>query len=423
MQPRKTIVFAVLAAATLPAFALTPEELFTQLSPSIWFVYGVDTTERRLSQGSGVVIGPQRVITNCHVVRGASTVFLRKENVLYVAKVELRDPARDLCQLQVANLNAPAVALGTHKELKVGQKVYALGNPKGFEVTLSDGLVSALRGPDGKDPIIQTTAPISPGSSGGGLFNEQGRLIGVTTLQDRAGQNLNFAVPADWIGEMSGRTQLAEDKKKEKIAALQATGVAYNPASSALPAVGTTWKYRYVDHRFSNTQVFSFGVSAVDGWAVHETMAPEGATSSQIRKLVTGADEMRFAVYPLAAGRSLLEFNPYLLAREENLRKLTGIDGYPGDRSNPWKIAARSLGWSEVKVPAGAFRALQVELTGTRTQAINYGIGADKLQRFVYRIWYAPDVGRYVRIHHESWSPAGLNSSETIELQAAPGSN
>src|SRR4051812_35491444 len=100
-----------LALHSLPALSLSPEDLFSRLSPSIWFVYGVDQTERRTSQGSGVVIGPQRVVTNCHVVRGADTVFLRKENVIYVAKIEFRDPSRDLCQLQVANLNAPAVPL------------------------------------------------------------------------------------------------------------------------------------------------------------------------------------------------------------------------------------------------------------------------------------------------------------------------
>lgn len=142
--------------------------MFARVSPSVFFVYGADSNERRLTQGSEVVIAPLRVITNCHVVRDAATVFVRKENVIYLAKVEHRDAKRDLCQQQVPNLSAPAVTLGSSRDLKVGQKVYALGNPKGFEVTLSDGLVSALRGPDGVDPIIQTTVPISPGSSGGG---------------------------------------------------------------------------------------------------------------------------------------------------------------------------------------------------------------------------------------------------------------
>jgi S1-C subfamily serine protease len=226
------LVGVAVSLGAAPAAALTPEEVFTRVSPSVWFVYGADDTDRRLTQGSGVVVAPQRVITNCHVLENASTVFVRKENVIYIAKVEFRDARRDLCQLQVPNFTAPAVALGSSRELRVGQKVYALGNPKGLEVTLSDGLVSALRGPDGVEPIVQTTAPISPGSSGGGLFDDRGRLVGVTTLQRRDGQNLNFALPAEWVAELPQRVKLAAEEtalarklKDEQLAGLRERGV------------------------------------------------------------------------------------------------------------------------------------------------------------------------------------------------------
>jgi serine protease Do len=421
MDCRKTLLLAVLGVFTLPAWALTPEELYARLSPSIWFVYGVDPGEKRLSQGSGVVIGPQRVITNCHVLQGASSVFLRKENMIFLAKVEYRDLARDLCQLQVANLTAPAVQVGSTKDLKVGQKVFALGNPKGLEVTLSDGLVSALRGPDGKDPIVQTTAAISQGSSGGGLFNEKGQLVGVTTMQNRSGQNLNFAVPADWVTELPERMKAAEEKKTEQVAAVRASGVAYNPASEGLPPVGAAWQYRYVDNRFSKTLLYNLNVSAVDGWAVHETFSPQDATSSQRERSVAGADEMRFIARRLGAGRTVLEFNPYLLSRgEDAYGKLSGISGYPGSAGNPWKISVKQLGWAEITVPAGTFRAMQFELRGARTQAMNPGMATgDWVGRFLYRIWYAPDARRFVRIRHESWTPSGaLNSDDTVELQS-----
>ena len=89
--------------------------------------------------------------------------------------------------------------------MQVGQKVYAIGSPQGLDLTLSDGMVSSLReGEDGT--FIQTTAPISPGSSGGGLFNERGVLVGIVTFQMRSGQNLNFAIPADWIERMRSTT-------------------------------------------------------------------------------------------------------------------------------------------------------------------------------------------------------------------------
>jgi hypothetical protein len=85
--------------------------------------------------------------------------------------------------------------------IRTGERVYAVGTPRGLEATMSEGVVSSIRQtPDG--PIIQTTAPISPGSSGGGLFDATGLLVGVTTFQLRDSQNLNFAVPTDFVKKL-----------------------------------------------------------------------------------------------------------------------------------------------------------------------------------------------------------------------------
>jgi tetratricopeptide (TPR) repeat protein len=120
--------------------------------------------------------------------------------------MQYSDPSRDLCQLSVPNLQAPPVVLGTAKKLKVGQRVYAIGAPEDLELTLSEGLISSLRPHEGSD-YIQTSAAISLGSSGGGLFDDQGQLIGITTFYHAEGQNLNFALPVDWIGELPKRAQ------------------------------------------------------------------------------------------------------------------------------------------------------------------------------------------------------------------------
>jgi S1-C subfamily serine protease len=101
------------------------------------------------------------------------------------------DPDRDLARLSVAGLVAQAVAMRSSATLEQGERVYALGAPRGFELTLSEGLISALReAPDAR--MVQTSAAISPGSSGGGLFDDRGRLIGITTLLLEKSQNLNF---------------------------------------------------------------------------------------------------------------------------------------------------------------------------------------------------------------------------------------
>lgn len=424
---RRLLAPLALSLAAAPAHALTPEELFARISPSVWFVYGADASDRRLTQGSGVVIGPQRMITNCHVLRNSATIFVRKDNVLYIAKVEHRDTKRDLCQLQIANFTAPAVRLGTSKELKVGQKVYALGNPKGLEVTLSDGLVSALRGPDGVEPIIQTTAPMSPGSSGGGLFDDDARLVGITTLQRPDGQNLNFALPVEWVAEIPERIKLAEEeaaaskkKREEQVASLRASGVAYSPASTELPAVGATWRYRFVDHKYSNSQSYTVRVTGVEGWNVTETFQLDGGGDGR-QRIVVGADEKRFTLHKLAAERLAMEFSPYMLARgDEAMRApwMSRTTNYPGNQTSPYLVTTRVFGEDNVSVPGGSYKAVRVDVAGRRENIPSTGMTTMSVpSRFLYQAWYSQDARRFVRVRHQQWNLGGsIIGDETLEL-------
>ncbi|TWO71043.1 serine protease [Caenimonas sedimenti] len=204
-------LLAAVAAALLPAAqaqTLTPEALYRLLGPSVFLVRAYDTDDLASGTGSAVVIAPETLLTNCHVVRGAKRFVVRKDNVQYDARLQHADTARDLCQIHARNLHAPAVELGDSDQVVVGQKVYALGNPQRLELTLSDGLVSALRrDADRRNLVlIQTSAPISQGSSGGGLFDAAGRLIGITTLIQREGQNLNFAIPINWQRDLAARS-------------------------------------------------------------------------------------------------------------------------------------------------------------------------------------------------------------------------
>lgn len=417
-------LLGALALASLPAAAITPQELFSKLSPSIYFVYGVDTEEKRRSQGSGVVVAPQRVVTNCHVIQGANFIYVRKENVIYVAKrVEHADTGRDLCQLEVPNLNAPPVEMGSAKDLKVGQKVFALGNPKGLEVTLSDGLVSALRGPDGKEQVIQTTAPISPGSSGGGLFDENALLVGITTAQVRSGQNLNFAAPVEWVREIPERIKVAEEKKKLQVAAVSgAAGASYRPASDKLPQVGATWKYRYTDLKYSRVQhQFTVRVDGVDGWVVSESFAPEGASSRQRVRTEVGADEARFLERALGGERTALEFNPYFALHEASARAVGQVGGYPVGTLTEWQTRVSVSPNRAVEVPAGRYNALRVQIEGVRAVGSEWTLH-NALARFEVVGWYAPEVKRYVRMENRAWSArSALVSDERIDLLEASG--
>ena len=185
------------AAATGDALAAT--QLFEKLSPSIVRV------EAQLSDGmalgSAVAVTPSLVITNCHVVAGSKKVVLKQQHSEWPAHLVQSDPKKDRCILDIAPATlTPISGVRAYSDLKIGESVYTLGNPSGLDLSLSDGLLSGLREDEGVH-YVQTTAPISPGSSGGGLFDSRGNLLGITTSsyvgREKLNQSLNFAIAAD----------------------------------------------------------------------------------------------------------------------------------------------------------------------------------------------------------------------------------
>lgn len=225
----------VAAALAGPAQALTPAEVFAQVSPSVWRVQTLDGYGLMLSQGSAVVIAPGQLVTNCHVLAKARRVQLRRDDQAkpLPAKLVKWDVQRDLCQLDAPGLEAPAVTLAPTAQVAVGQAAYAIGHPRGLDLTMSAGLVSSFRRNAASQLVlIQTSAAISGGSSGGGLFNEQGHLLGLTTIASVTGdaQNLNFAIPADWINDLPRRHATA-------LALAKGASVAASGASAPAAAV------------------------------------------------------------------------------------------------------------------------------------------------------------------------------------------
>ena len=180
-----------------------PGEIYEQARDSVVVV----RTES--GGGSGVVVGENEVVTNCHVVDDGSPIGVEKLNPNGEPEgkpVQARVAAAnmgDLCLLHVRGLRAKPVSIGSAKELRVGDAVYAMGTPKEWPLTFSGGLVSQLRG-NLESPHIQTDAAISQGSSGGGLFNDEGQLVGIPH-RSMEGQNLNFALPIEWVKDLRER--------------------------------------------------------------------------------------------------------------------------------------------------------------------------------------------------------------------------
>lgn len=179
--------------------SLAPEELFKTLQRSVYVVAATaslaDARARDVKQGSAVAVSEHLLLTNCHVVKGSQLIKIIQDHTVSDAKLVGADIGADRCVLQADVTLVPIGGIRPFNDLTVGERVFAIGAPLGFERTLSEGLLSGLRHQPGRN-LVQTSAPISPGSSGGGLFDERGNLIGITTLGSIGYQNLNFAVAA-----------------------------------------------------------------------------------------------------------------------------------------------------------------------------------------------------------------------------------
>jgi S1-C subfamily serine protease len=148
------------------------------------------------SQGSAVAISPKVLVTNCHVVSHGRTITLTNGATTLKAEVVAADPATDRCFLRTLEGEIqPVPGIRDYSSLTVGETVYTIGSPRGLLNSLGSGLLSGLRTGD-ETEYIQITAPLSPGSSGGGLFDSRGNLIGVTSFTIRNSENLNFAIAA-----------------------------------------------------------------------------------------------------------------------------------------------------------------------------------------------------------------------------------
>ncbi|MDQ7006802.1 MAG: trypsin-like peptidase domain-containing protein [Acidobacteriota bacterium] len=211
---RASRVLALLFLLAAPGYGLEDgtmelEALSRRLRPSVVEILGTIESSGDTSYGTGFVLRePSLVVTNAHVIRGVAQVMVRTWEGALLASVEVLhvDEKVDLAVLRVTGLKLEPLDLAASSLPPVGERVLAIGHPRGYEFTVSDGIVSAVRRLDEKGvELIQTTAPISPGSSGGPLVNMEGRVVGVCSLTLTEGQNINFAVPAREVGPVLDR--------------------------------------------------------------------------------------------------------------------------------------------------------------------------------------------------------------------------
>jgi tetratricopeptide (TPR) repeat protein len=208
---RSVFVLACLCLAS-SASALTPAEVFTQVSPSVAILETFDERGQRLGSYSATVIEAERLVAICEVLETAATLRVVAKSGDIAAKVLARDRDRNLCLIAAPGLAATALVRQTNPPA-TGSRVFALTNALGLGIGISEGVVSGIRA-FSSDNYIQFTAPISPGSEGGALVDDSGRLVGIIDYRRRDGQNVNFASAAQWIGEIETRASAAEARLK-----------------------------------------------------------------------------------------------------------------------------------------------------------------------------------------------------------------
>jgi S1-C subfamily serine protease len=203
-QPSTENSQASLKSSTPPPREVSAEDIFKLASPSVALIEVFNESGERIGTASGFVASKDgAVITNYHVIRGAysANAHFQDGSTRSVEGVIGHDPYRDVAVVKVSDVGAKPLTLGDSEHLQVGDKVIAIGSPLALQNTVSDGLVSGIR-----NGIIQTSTPISPGSSGGPFFNTHGEVVGIAVATAtfkgpenmNLAENVNFAVPINW---------------------------------------------------------------------------------------------------------------------------------------------------------------------------------------------------------------------------------
>jgi len=209
------LIFSLLFFIIPAAYAKVPDIVLNQ-KKAVVTIYINDKEGKQITTGTGFIIDKNGIIaTNYHVIEKwlevlESTLLVKMENGAYFPIEELInfDEDNDIALFKVEGKELPTVKIVTDYKPKQGDGIVVIGSPMGLETTVSDGIISNVRGKRG---LIQITAPVSMGSSGSPVFNLKGEAIGIATFLIEGGQNLNFAIPVKYVANL-----LNESKKPKK---------------------------------------------------------------------------------------------------------------------------------------------------------------------------------------------------------------
>ena len=395
-----------LTASTASAQApLAPDALFARVAPAVWVVQASDAQGKPLATGSAVATGPGPAVTSCQLLAKASTVALKRDNVSYGATLEFPDVERDLCQLRIANFTPPAPAIAPASALKVGEPLYIVGSPRGKELTLGTGMLAGVRrGNAGEIEALQLAVAPEAGLGGAGLFDAQGRLVGLVGTATSA----NLAMPSMWIAELPARGRVAVER-------LATQPVTASAVSAAALATGRPSIVEYQLHdRLTNTyrKVVYRADAATDdrisfnngGWVEK----PDGEVVSVTTAI---AGEFDAAMPPGGWGKANL--------KEEAAWRTRYGATLGGSRIN-MDLNATVMEDTTLNVGGKEIKAVRIEYRGFTQRFANAGaVGGNQYGPYKADVWYSPELGRVVRFEVQTRGGASggaFQVRETLEL-------
>ncbi len=242
---------------------------------SIWYIadgyysyYSYIPKDTMLLNGSGFIIYEEGIIgTNVHVIENKDSLLVKTfDGTFYNAEIIFTDPKNDIAILKIINPNGmkyPTIKIGDSDSVKIGQSIYAIGSPLGFEYTISEGIIAGLRTNEKVsfsdyeiglvekvfDKVIQITAAISPGNSGGALFNGHGEVIGITTYSYGFYGNLNFAVGINTLSKYLSEINFADNELTPELITKREDELFNRSYRNAI-----NYKYRVIDNWFYTKQ-------------------------------------------------------------------------------------------------------------------------------------------------------------------------
>lgn len=387
-------LLALQALLPSPALALDSVQLLAKVSPSLYTVATFGPQRAPLATGSAVVTGPGQLVTACHVLTGARTVTIQRDNVSYGATLEAPDVERDICLLKVANFNAPAVTVAAGAPA-FAQRVFTAVATEGGQVSINQGAVAGMRAAaDGSLDRIQASIAPTAQIDGGGMFDDSGRLIGVLT-RPAAGDTLTSALPAAWIASAPARSarSLASYTPGPAPATAAAPGAkasAQAPASGESPRVGETWRYELTDKLTGVKRDVVYRVDRVDDDKVTFNQgARVESRDGRLQKLTTQI-----------GGEFELLSPPGGWVPENAKPGMTWKYSYKAPGSGAaTELTGRVTGQSVFRLPMGEFQALRITYEGIQMRSF-YGasaVGSPISVPYKIVVWYVPELLRVVR--------------------------